>query len=153
MLPMDSHQPASRQVPQFRITLFYGPDPQDGAPSSQNCTFNVKKRSWKSGVQITVNLFDQQLARLRTEAKFESWLAQITQVVPTEEVEDIKCRAHDLFVQIISSYKLDIAIEHGITQDNQSVAGEDWETELDTIVAHTITRIKSHILTELDIPV
>lgn len=150
---MDNQQQTSPQVPQYRITLFYGPDPQDGEPSSQNCTFNVKKRSWKSGVQVTVNLFDRQLARLRSLMEFESWLTQMLQTIPTEDVEDIEGRAQDVFIQMISSYKLDIAIEHGITQQNQSVAGDAWETELDLLVTNNISRIKSLMRTELDIPV
>lgn len=153
MQPMDNQQQTSPQVPQYRITLFYGPDPQDGEPSSQNCTFNVKKRSWKSGVQVTVNLFDRQLARLRSLMEFESWLTQMLQTIPTEDVEDIEGRAQDVFIQMISSYKLDIAIEHGITQQNQSVAGDAWETELDLLVTNNISRIKSLMRTELDIPV
>ena len=153
MQPMDHQQPTSPQVPQYRITLFYGPDPQDGEPASQNCTFNVKKRSWKSGVQVTVNLFDRQLARLRSLMGFDSWLTQMLQIIPKEDVADIEGRAHDVFIQIISSYKLDIAIEHGITQHNQSVAGDTWEAELDSLVTSDISRIKSLMRTELDIPV
>lgn len=102
---------------------------------------------------MTVNITDRQLARLRNVSEFEPWLGQIVQAVPKEEVEDAECRARDLFVQIVASLKLDLAIEHGIAQENQSVPGIDWEIELDLVVADNTHRIKSQILTELDIPV
>ncbi len=149
----DREHPTTPQVPQYRITLFYGPDPQEGDPPSQNCTFNVKKRSWKSGVQITVNILDEQLTRLRALMKFDSWLTQLLQTLPPEDVEDLSGRGQDLLVQILSSYKLNLAIEQGITQQNQSISGDAWVAELDSVVLESISQIQEQIVIELDIPV
>ncbi len=53
------------ELPQYRVTLFFGPQPVKATPSRVCCVFNVKKRSWKGGVQIAVELEEDQLARAR----------------------------------------------------------------------------------------
>jgi len=39
---------------QFRVALFVGPQPVEGKPFTSSCVFNVKKRSWKGGIQVAV---------------------------------------------------------------------------------------------------
>ena len=46
------------ELPQYRVTLFFGPEPVKARPSRVCCVFNVKKRSWKGGVQIAVEFLD-----------------------------------------------------------------------------------------------
>ena len=41
-------------APQYRVTLFYGPDLAPGDHSRLHCVFNVKKRSWKAGIQVAL---------------------------------------------------------------------------------------------------
>src|SRR6266705_5247993 len=49
----------------FRITFFFGPEAAPDRPGVVRCVFNVKKRSWKGGVQVTVELASAQFERIR----------------------------------------------------------------------------------------
>jgi hypothetical protein len=46
---------------QFRVTLFVGPQPVEGRPFTSSCVFNVKKRSWKGGIQVAVVITQSQI--------------------------------------------------------------------------------------------
>ena len=48
----------------FRVTLFVGPQPVEGKPFTQSTVYNVKKRSWKGGIQVAVEgaiVFDEKI--------------------------------------------------------------------------------------------
>ena len=47
---------ALSELSQFRVTLFVGPQAVQGKPFTHVTVFNVKKRSWKGGVQVAVEL-------------------------------------------------------------------------------------------------
>ena len=68
---------SAHDVPPYRITLFYGPEPVDNRPDLLCCTFNVKKRSWKGGVQIAVEVEAAQVVRAKQTAQFERWRENI----------------------------------------------------------------------------
>jgi hypothetical protein len=70
----------------FRITLFYGPEAVEDQPSIQNCVYNVKKRSWKGGIQVAVEIDDAQLSRARASIDFERWLRPHLTGVSAERV-------------------------------------------------------------------
>lgn len=139
------------QLPLFRITLFYGPEPGKSRPSCLRCVFNVKKRSWKGGVQVTVEVGESQLAAARRAVGFEDWLKGVLADLPEDERQDYESRASDLFVQAVCAMKLDLAIEGGIRQDNASIASETLMSELDQAVSAQADRIKAAILTDLDV--
>lgn len=139
------------QLPQYRITLFYGPEPVEGRPSRVRCIFNVKKRSWKGGVQAAVELDEQQLAGARQVVGFEIWLKAILAEVPEAERGDYESRARDLFAQGVCALKLDLAIEAGIRQENHCIEAGSLVGELAREVAKQADRIKSRILAELDL--
>ena len=61
---------------QFRVTLFVGPQPVEGKPFTSSCIFNVKKRSWKGGVQVAVVIAQSQIEMLSAGMDFSRWLAQ-----------------------------------------------------------------------------
>ena len=61
---------------QFRVTLFVGPQPVEGKPFTSSCVFNVKKRSWKGGIQVTVAITQNQIDTFSTDINFSHWLAQ-----------------------------------------------------------------------------
>ena len=139
------------QLPQYRITLFYGPEPVQGRPSRVRCIFNVKKRSWKGGVQVAVELDEQQLAGARQVVGFEIWLKAILAEVREAERGDYESRARDLFAQGVCALKLDLAIEAGIRQENHCIEAGSLVGELAREVAKQADRIKSRILAELDL--
>ena len=41
---------------QYRVTFFFGPEAVEERPDHLRCVFNVKKRSWKGGVQVAVDV-------------------------------------------------------------------------------------------------
>lgn len=139
------------ELPQYRVTLFFGPEPVKATPSRVCCVFNVKKRSWKGGVQIAVELEEDQLARARQTIGFEDWLKHVLAGIPDDERDDYQSRAQDLLVQGLCSLKLDLAVEVGIRQENGCLAGDALVKELDQAVSDQGARIQSQILTELDL--
>lgn len=139
------------QLPLFRVTLFYGPEAAEGHPARLMCVFNVKKRSWKGGVQIAVEVSAEQVTRLREELSFESWIIESLAALPEEERPGYESRAGDLFTQEICATKLSLALNLDVRQDNTSVPVDALVNELDRRVEEEASRIKSNILTELDV--
>ena len=139
------------QLPPYRITLFYGPEPVAGHPSRVSCVFNVKKRSWKAGVQVVIELDERQLAHARQVSGFEAWLREVLAAVPEAERAGYEGRAGDLFVQGVCALKLDLAIEAGLRQENQSIGADALVSELDGVILGQAERLKSQVLAELDL--
>ena len=67
---------SSPRVPIYRITLFYGPESIPGVPQTLQCVFNVKKRSWKGGVQIVVGIEEAQLATAKKLLQLDYWVEE-----------------------------------------------------------------------------
>lgn len=143
-------QPAP-DIPQYRITFFYGPEPIEGRPDLLCCTFNVKKRSWKGGVQIAVEVDERQVARARDAVGFEAWVVRILATLLDAERSDYDSRARDLFTQHLCALKLDLAIEAGLQQESSHVAADAFTRELDAAVPQRKDRLISNILAELDL--
>ncbi len=141
------------QTPHYRITLFYGPEPVDGDPPRAQCVFNVKKRSWRSGVQVAVEVTAEQMTRAGQAVELDRWLPQALASVPEDERDDYETRAQDLFAQAICALKLHLAIEAGIPQENQCLASNHLTTELDGVVTDRVAQVKSRVLDELDLNV
>src|SRR5688572_6916600 len=139
------------QLPPYRITLFYGPEPVAGHPSRVLCVFNVKKRSWKAGVQVVIELDERQLANARQVSGFEVWLQEVVAVVPAADRAGYEGRAGDLFVQGVCALKLDLAIGAGIRQENQSIQADALVSELDGVILEQTERLKSQVLADLDL--
>ncbi|MGH7209060.1 MAG: hypothetical protein ACREIL_06725 [Nitrospiraceae bacterium] len=139
------------QLPQYRITLFYGPEPVADRPSRVRCVFNVKKRSWKAGVQVVIELDERQLANARRVSGLEVWLQKMLAAVPEADRADYEDRADDLFVQGVCALKLDLAIEAGLRQENQSIQADALVSELDGVILGQAERLKSQVLADLDL--
>ena len=135
----------------FRITFFFGPDNVSGRPDVLVCVFNVKKRSWKGGVQIGVELTEDQLKRLRECGQLDELIEMIRAKVEPEDFIGYERRARDLFIQQVCWTKLDLAIASGTTQDNQTIVADLWEEELQRQVLLRRDGIRQAILTELDL--
>ncbi|MES4786839.1 MAG: hypothetical protein C4294_14590, partial [Nitrospiraceae bacterium] len=139
------------QLPLYRITFFYGPESVPDHPPRVSCIFNVKKRSWKGGVQIEVQIDEGQLVRIRESLQYESWLKERLAMLPDGERDDYESRAGDLLVQEICSLKLTLALETDIRQENGCLPSNRFVSELDHAVLERAERIKLNVLTELDL--
>jgi len=136
---------------QFRVTLFVGPQPVEGKPFTSSCVFNVKKRSWKGGIQVAVVITQSQIDTLRTDVDFSRWLALALADFADEDRLSHQKRAHELFIQAVCWCKLDLALQSGITQENQCLADDTWIAEVrDTVVKRT-NFVTSYIASELDL--
>jgi hypothetical protein len=135
----------------FRITFFFGPDYFPERPDTLSCVFNVKKRSWKGGVQVSVELTEEQLVRLREMGQLDELIEMIRAKADPEEFSEYERRTHDLFVQNVCWTKLDLAIAAGITQENQTIAARALTDELELQVKAERGRIHDSILSELDL--
>ncbi|HEV8539700.1 MAG TPA: hypothetical protein VGQ60_00930 [Nitrospiraceae bacterium] len=143
---------SSPQPPPYRITLFYGPEPVAGFLSRVSCVFNVKKRSWKGGVQVAVEMEEEQLARARQAIGFDVWLDRVLSEVPEAERGAYENRARDHLAQAICSLKLDLAVEAGLSQENQTIQADTLVGEVDRAVPIHADQLKASIRVELDIP-
>jgi len=139
------------QLPLFRVTLFYGPEQADDDPPRVTCVFNVKKRSWKGGVQIAVDVSTAQVGRLHHALNIDAWIAEWLAAVPEEERSSYERRGYDLFVQEICSMKLALALDLEVRQDNSALPVDAFVEELDRQAEAVSERIKSNILMELDV--
>jgi hypothetical protein len=136
---------------QFRVTLFVGPQPVEGRPFTSSCVFNVKKRSWKGGIQVAVEISQSQIDSLNTELDFSRWIAKALNDLSAADRVSREERAHELFIQAICWCKLDLVLQSGITQENQCLADDTWITEVrDTVIRRT-NFITSYIVSELDL--
>lgn len=139
------------QLPMYRVTLFYGPEPVEQCPSRLRCVFNVKKRSWKGGIQVVVEVEESQLALARQAIAFDAWLTAALAKAPQAEQGEFERRAQDLFVQGVCALKLDLALEGGIPQENSCLTVERLVRELNRALSERADRIRSYVSTELDL--
>ena len=136
---------------QFRVTLFVGSQPVKGKPFTSSCVFNVKKRSWKGGIQVAVAITQSQIDTLSTDINFSYWLAQALIDLSDEDRLSHQERAHELFIQAVCWCKLDLALQSGITQENQCLADDTWTAEARNTVIKRTNFITSYIASELDL--
>ena len=142
---------SSPELAPYRVTLFFGPEPVDGESGVQACVFNVKKRSWKAGVQIAVEIGHEQLARLRHKVRLADRIAEVLMTLPPEERPAYENRVEDLFAQTVSWCKLDLRLQAGLTQENQRIRAADLIPELDQSVVVRAEHVVAYVLTELDL--
>ena len=136
---------------EFRTTLFFGPEDIPERPGVRRCVFNTKKRSWKGGVQVAVELTGVQLERLRDRGLLGELLEMIRAQVEPETFAEYEQRTRDLFTQQVCRVKLDLAIGRGMAQENQTIGAEAYQQELDRAVSSRADAIRQAILTELDL--
>lgn len=135
----------------YRVTLFFGPEPVEQRPGEVACVFNVKKRSWKAGIQVSVDMHVNQLASLREQIRLSDRLSPSFSVLDPRERPDYEARAADLFAQAACWCKLDLHLERGLAQENQSIPAGELVPELDQAVAVRAEYAVTYILTELDL--
>ncbi len=143
--------PPSPEPTQYRVTFFFGPEPLEGSPDQVRCVFNVKKRSWKGGVQICVDVDRAQLARARKQVGFPIWVAHMLGHVAPEERDIVQPRMDDLFAQALCASKLDLAMQAGLGQENQTIGANAFVKELDQAVSEQPGRLTDYVRAELDL--
>lgn len=136
---------------QFRVTLFVGPQPVEGKPFTSSCVFNVKKRSWKGGIQVAVVLTHSQIDTLSADVGFSRWLASALVDLADEERPSYQKRAHELLIQALCWCKLDLTLQSGIAQENQCLGDEIWNTAIREDVIKRRNFITSYVASELDL--
>jgi hypothetical protein len=139
------------EASQFRVTLFVGPQPVKEKPFTYSTVYNVKKRSWKGGIQVAVELAESQISQLSSTMAFPRWLDEALAHVPAEERSSYQERAHDLFVQALSWCKLELMLQSGITQMNQCLTADTFFAELSAIAGDKLRFVASYVATELDL--
>jgi hypothetical protein len=142
------HAPAPSQ---FRVTLFVGPQPVEERPFTYSCVFNVKKRSWKGGIQVAVVLTQCDIDHLSTDIDFPRWLTLALVDLAEEDRLSHQERAHELFIQAVCWCKLDLALQAGITQENQCLQDNTGMTEVRDAVINRRNFITSYVASELDL--
>lgn len=139
------------QIPLFRITLFYGPEIFEGDPETIHCVFNVKKRSWKGGVQVDILVGMNQIRRLETALGFQPWIEELLRALPGEDRENYFKQGSDLFIQFICFHKLENYIHQGIKQENVQVHWDVLIPETDEVIHREAEKIKKQIRVEMDL--
>jgi hypothetical protein len=138
-------------LPQHRITLFFGPEPTEGHPSRVHCVFNVKKRSWKGGIQVVVEVDRAQVSRARHAVGLDDWIERALKALPAEGRRQAEARIPDLFVQALCAIKLDLAVDAGLSQANTTIAAETFAAELERVLPSQGERVTRHLREELDL--
>jgi hypothetical protein len=139
------------ELSSYRVTLFFGPESVEEEPGVLACVFNVKKRSWKAGIQVSVEIAQTDLARLGQEVRLTDRIAEALTSLGSEEREASLARVADLFAQAVTWCKLDLCLVAGLAQENQRIPARDLMTELTQSVAIRAEYVITYILTELDL--
>lgn len=142
---------SARESPAYRITLFYGPEPVGGESGPLACVFNVKKRSWKAGIQVCVEISTDQLSGLGQELHVGDRLEKCLNTLDPEERPLYQDRIVDLFAQALCWCKLDLQLKVGLTQETQRIPAHAFMTELDRAAHDREESVIAHILEELDL--
>lgn len=135
----------------YRITLFFGPEPVDDGSGAQTCVFNVKKRSWKAGIQVSVDIAAHQLTLLQEAIRACDPIRKALEPLTEEDRADAEARIPDLAAQAIAWCKLDLRLTTGLQQDNQRISCDELAPELNQAVSARQEYVVAYILTELDL--
>ena len=142
---------SNRDVPSYRVTFFFGPEPVEGRPDVLVCVFNVKKRSWKAGIQVSVEIGTDQLSALRQKMCLADRLAKNLTALDPHEGPHYQERIADCFAQAVCWCKLDLRLQRGLPQENQRIQVDELRVELDQTAGNRVDFILAYILGELDL--
>jgi hypothetical protein len=123
----------------------------EGKPFTYSTVFNVKKRSWKGGVQVEVEIDQPQIDAIISATGFPHWLTDILLTVPLEDRLSYRDRGQELFTQAICWCKLDLLLQSGIRQENQCLTADTFVEELRMSVTTRQEFITSYVASELDL--
>lgn len=143
---------ASHDIAAYRVSFFFGPEPVEGQADVLACVFNVKKRSWKAGVQVAVEISNSQLLAIERTIQWRDRLAKSLVAVEPQERTDYHERSGDVFVQTVCRKKLDLRLLFGLAQNNRRILSEELIAELDQAISKHPDQLISSILDELGLP-
>ena len=143
---------SSPQIPRYRTTLFFGPEAHETKPDVFYCVFNVKKRSWKGGIQLVVEMAQPQASRCQQILQLETWLRSILRHLPQEDYDEYFQRGQDLFLQCLCQEKLQLAIEGGLRQETTLLSHDVLSQELEDAIRQNGHALKETLFAELDVP-
>ena len=143
---------SSPKAPLYRTTLFFGPDAHDSHPDVFYCVFNVKKRSWKGGIQLVVEIAQAHVSRCGRILRFESWLQTTLRHLPKEDYAEYFQRGQDLFLQYLCQAKLQLALDEGLRQETTLLSQDVLAQELEQAILQNGDDLKANLFAELDVP-
>ena len=143
---------SSPRIPSYRTTLFFGPEGHETNPDLFYCVFNVKKRSWKGGIQLVVEMAHPHASRLKQILQLETWLRNVLRHLPPEDYDEYFQRGQDLFLQCLCQEKLQLAIEGGLRRETTLLSDDVLSRELEDAVRQNGHALKETLLAELDVP-
>lgn len=147
-----SHLVTPPATPLYRITLFFGPEALDEDPATRQCVFNVKKRSWKAGIQVSVHLADSDLASVDRTLNVRARLGTLVATVPPDERADMLHRAHECWQVELARIKLQHALDAGLPQENGTLPVTPTDAAHWALTSDDIHRLLAHLRSELDLP-
>ena len=142
---------STRDVPSYRVTFFFGPEPVQGQSDVLTCVFNVKKRSWKAGIQVSVEIRTDQLLVLRQKMCLADRVAKSLTALDPHEGPHYQERIADCFAQAVCWCKLDLRLQRGLSQENQRIQADELRIELDQEADNRVDYILAYIFGELDL--
>ena len=140
---------SSHDIAAYRVSFFFGPEPVEGTADVLACVFNVKKRSWKAGIQVAVEIGNRQLSALGRAIQWTDRLAESLVAVEPQEWSAYQERSGDVFVQAVCRWKLDLQLLPGLAQNSQRILAEELVAELDQEISERPEHLVSYILDEL----
>ena len=143
---------SSPKIPPYRTTLFFGPDVHETNPDVCYCVFNVKKRSWKGGIQLVVEIAQPHVSRFKRLLQFEPWLWNVLRHLPQEERDEYFQRGQELFLQRLCQTKLQLALNEGLRRETTPLSHDVLFQELEHAVRQNGQALKETLLADLDIP-
>jgi hypothetical protein len=142
---------STRAVSSYRVTFFFGPEPVEGQRDVLACVFNVKKRSWKAGIQVSVEMSIDQLSVLRQKLHLADRLAKSVTALDPHERAHYQERIADCFAQAVCWCKLDLRLQAGVAQENQRIQADELTIELVQEASNRVDYVLAYILGELDL--
>jgi hypothetical protein len=146
-MPLDQPPEASP----YRVTLFFGPEAVEDRSATLVCVFNVKKRSWKAGIQVAVELAADHLSKLAAKLQLTQRLAPSLDALEAEARAFADARVPELFAQAVAWCKLDLRLTRGLGPEDVRLTA-DRDDELDHAIPARQQYVLTYILTELDLP-
>jgi hypothetical protein len=140
---------STHDIAAYRVSFFFGPEPVEGKEDVLACVFNVKKRSWKAGTQVVVEISNRQLSALGRTIQWTDRLTKSLAAVEPQERFDYQERSDDVLAQAVCRWKLDLQLLPGLAQNNQRILAEELVAELDQEISEHPEHLISYILNEL----
>jgi hypothetical protein len=143
---------STRDTPSsYRVTFFFGPELIEGQPDVLICVFNVKKRSWKAGIQVSVEMSTDQLSVLQQKMRLADRLEKSLTALDPHERPHHQERIADFFAQAVCWCKLNLRLQAGLAQENQRIQADELTIELDQDASNRADSVLAYILGELDL--